>query len=121
MDSQSTMFDGLKEDIREIKKSISELAKATTTLALHNQRLDNAEKRIADVEKSADDLWDVVRDVQTTCILREPVFKYGLKRMDTPSVSHEDWLTMLIGSATRNGIWIILTGILMALVNRYVR
>ena len=121
MDSQSIGLSELKEDIREIKITIKELAMATTTLALHSQRLDNMESRLSKVEDFTDDAWDQIAGIRTTCVMREPVYKFGLDRMGNKPQSHEEWLNMFIGSATRNGIWIILTGILMALVNRYVR
>jgi hypothetical protein len=35
-------------------------------------------------------------------------------------MSRENWLNVFIGSAVRNGIWIVLTAVIMALVGRWV-
>jgi hypothetical protein len=119
IESQNVELRDLKEDIKEIKASVKELAVATTTLALHSQRLDTVETRLTKLDLNVDDLWGEVHDIKTTCILREPVFKYGEKKMDHHEPSRDDWMNILIGSALRNGIWIVATGVLTALILSY--
>ena len=113
------IYDELKQDLKEMKATLKELAMATTTLALHSQRLDNAENRIAKMESSHDDVWEAVKEIQSTCRVRERVYNYGLRHMESPSMSRENWLNIFIGAAVRNGIWIALTAVIMALVGRW--
>jgi hypothetical protein len=121
VDSQNVELHELKEDIREIKVTIKELAMATTTLALHSQRLDNMESRLSKSEREVEDAWDEINAIRTTCALREPVFRFGAERMGSPALSHNEWLNMFLGSALRNGIWIVATGLLMAWLTGKVR
>ena len=114
------IYDELRADIKEMKSTLKELAMATTTLALHSQRLDNVENRVAKMETSHDDVWEAVKEIQSTCRVRESVYNYGLRHMQNPGLSKENWLNVLIGSAVRNGIWIALTAVIMALVGRWV-
>ncbi|MFA5409431.1 MAG: hypothetical protein WC343_11725 [Bacilli bacterium] len=114
------IYDELRQDIKEMKSTLKDLAMATTTLALHSQRLDNAENRIAKMETSHDEVWEAVKEIQSTCRVRERVYNYGLRHMESPSMSRENWLNVFIGSAVRNGIWIVLTAVIMALVGRWV-
>lgn len=119
IESQNIELRDLKEDIKEIKASVKELAVATTTLALHTQRLDTVESRITKIDLNVDELWGEVHGIKTTCVLREPVFKYGMKKMDHHEPSRDDWLNILVGSALRNGIWIVATGVLTAVILSY--
>jgi septal ring factor EnvC (AmiA/AmiB activator) len=114
------IYDELRADIKEMKSTLKELAMATTTLALQSQRLDNVENRVAKMETSHDDVWEAVKEIQSTCRVRERVYNYGLRHMESPSMSRENWLNVFIGSAVRNGIWIVLTAVIMALVGRWV-
>ena len=113
------IYDELRQDIKEMKSTLKELAMATTTLALHSQRLDNAENRIAKMEASHDDVWEAVKEIQSTCRVRQRVYEYGMRHMENPSMSQENWRDIIIGGAVRNGIWIILTAVIMALVGRW--
>jgi len=109
----------LKEDIAEIKQTLTRLAEATTTLALHSQRLDNLESRITKIERTEDETWEVLRTIETRCALRERVYEYGLRKMETAPVSRDDWLNTLLGSALRNGLWIALTAAITGLITVY--
>lgn len=120
MESQNIGFEGLKQDITEIKRTLDRLAEATTTLALHSQRLNNLETRVGKVEGSLDESWDDMRRMQTTCALRERVYQFGLRKMEAAPVSREDWLNALLGSAVRNGVWIALTAAITGLITVYV-
>lgn len=113
------VYDELRADIKEMKSTLKDLAMATTTLALHSQRLDNVENRVAKIETSHDDVWEAVKDIQSTCLVRQRVYEYGLRHMESPSMSRENWLNVFIGAAVRNGIWIALTAVIMALVGRW--
>ena len=119
MDSQ--FLDGVKEDIQEIKKSIGELATIAKKQAIQDERMSNIDHRVCKIEKDVSESWKAIRKIDMKCLEREPVVRFGLKKMENPSLSNDDWLTMFLGSATRNGVWILLTGLLVALVNRYVR
>lgn len=122
MNSQDVALAEIKNDISEIKSSLKDLAEATKTLAVHATRLGTVEERVKRLEDSHDEMWDKVAAMSTTCALREPVYKFGLRKMeDGKPQSHNEWLNMFLGSALRNGIWIVITGVLMILVNKYVR
>ena len=121
MNAQDVGLAEIKNDISEIKSSLKDLAEATKTLAVHATRLGTVEERVKRLEDSHDDMWDKVAAMSTTCALREPVYKFGLNRMGDKAPSHNEWLNMFLGSALRNGIWIVITGVLMILVNKYVR
>ena len=121
MNSQDVGLVEIKNDISEIKSSLKDLAKATKTLAVHATRLGTVEGRVSKLETGYDKIWDKVADMHTNCVLREPVYKFGLNRMGDKAPSHNEWLNMFLGSALRNGIWIVITGVLMILVNKYVR
>lgn len=113
------VYDELRQDIKEMKSTLKDLAIATTTLALHSQRLDNAENRIAKMEESHDDVWEAVKEIQSTCRVRERVYNYGLRHMESPSMSRENWLNVFIGSAVRNGIWIAVTALIVTAIGRW--
>ena len=113
------VYDELRADIKEMKSTLKELAMATTTLALHSQRLDNVENRVAKMETSHDEVWEAVKEIQSTCRVRQRVYEYGMRHMENPSMSRENWRDIIIGGAVRNGIWIILTAVIMALVGRW--
>ena len=114
------VYDELRADIKEMKATLKELAMATTTLALHSQRLDNAENRIAKMEASHDDVWEAVKEIQSTCRVRERVYNYGLRHMESPPMSRENWLNVFIGSAVRNGLWIAAAALITAVITRWV-
>ena len=80
------IYDELKQDLKEMKATLKELAMATTTLALHSQRLDNVENRVAKMETSHDEVWEAVKEIQSTCRVRERVYNYGLRHMESPSI-----------------------------------
>jgi len=113
------VYDELRADIKEMKATLKELAMATTTLALHSQRLDNVENRVVKIETSHDEVWEAVKEIQSTCRVRQRVYEYGLRHMESPSMSRENWLNVFLGAAVRNGIWIALTAVIMALVGRW--
>lgn len=114
------IYDELRADIKEMKSTLKELAMATTTLALHSQRLDNVENRVAKMETSHDDVWEAVKEIQSTCRVRERVYNYGLRHMESPSMSRENWLNVFIGSAVRNGLWIAAAALITAVITRWV-
>jgi len=114
------IYDELRADIKEMKSTLKELAMATTTLALHSQRLDNVENRVAKIETSHDEVWEAVKEIQSTCRVRERVYNYGLRHMESPSMSRENWLNVFIGSAVRNGLWIAAAALITAVITRWV-
>ena len=113
------IYDELRADIKEMKSTLKDLAMATTTLALHSQRLDNVENRVAKIETSHDEVWEVLKEIQTTCKIRERVYDYGLRHMESPSMSRENWLNVFLGSAVRNGIWIAVTALIVTAIGRW--
>lgn len=122
MNAQDVELAEIKNDISDIKSSLKDLAEATKTLAIHATRLGTVEGRVSKLETGYDEIWDKVAGMYTNCVLREPVYKFGLRKMeDGKPQSHNEWLSMFLGSALRNGIWIVITGVLMILVNKYVR
>ena len=114
------IYDELRADIKEMKSTLKDLAIATTTLALHSQRLDNVENRVAKIETSHDEVWEAVKEIQSTCRVRERVYNYGLRHMESPSMSRENWLNVFIGSAVRNGLWIAAAALITAVITRWV-
>jgi septal ring factor EnvC (AmiA/AmiB activator) len=114
------VYDELRADIKEMKSTLKELAMATTTLALHSQRLDNVENRVAKMETGHDEVWEAVKEIQSTCRVRERVYNYGLRHMESPSMSRENWLNVFIGSAVRNGLWIAAAALITAAITRWV-
>lgn len=121
MNAQDVGLAEIKYDISEIKSSLKDLAEATKTLAVHATRLGTVEERVKRLEDNHDEMWDKVASMSTTCALREPVYKFGLNSMGDKAPSHNEWLNMFLGGALRNGIWIVITGVLMILVNKYAR
>ena len=110
----------LKDDISEIKRTLKDRALAMTTLALHSQRLDNLESRLGKFETALDDSWEILKTIETRCALRERVYQFGLRKMETAPVSRDDWINILLGSALRNGLWIALTAAITGLITVYV-
>lgn len=118
IESQNIELRELRDDIKEIKDTMKELAKVASTQALQNQRLDIVEK---DTSHIKDDLISIHRElviIDKRCLERVPVIEFGKKRMDSPDkyMSNDTWWTMFIGSAVRNGIWIVLTGLIVPLI-----
>ena len=97
---------------------MKELAKVASTQALQNQRLDMVERDMSHIK---DDLTSIHRElviIDKRCLERAPVVEFGKKRMDSPDkyMSNDTWWTMFIGSAVRNGVWIVLTGLIVPLI-----
>ena len=119
MDSQIIGLEGVKEDIQEIKQSIKELAIIAQNQAVQNQRMDSLEGSVVKIEKDVSESWKAIRKIDMRCLEREPVVKFGHRLMESPSHSPDDWWNLLIGSAVRNGIWIIMTGVMTTLILHY--
>jgi len=119
MDSQIIGLEGIKEDIQEIKQSIKELAIIAQNQAVKNQRMDSLEVRVVKIEKDVSESWKAIRKIDLRCVEREPVVKFGHRLMESPHHSPDDWWTMFLGSALRNGLWIIMTGVMTTLILHY--
>ena len=118
IESQNIELRELRDDIKEIKDTLKELAKVASTQALQNQRLDMVEKDMSHIK---DDLTSIHRElviIDKRCLERAPVVEFGKKLMDNPDkyMPNDTWWTMFIGSAVRNGIWIVLTGLIVPLI-----
>jgi hypothetical protein len=119
MDSQIIGLEGVKEDIKEIKASLKELTTIAKNQAIQNERMDNMEDRVVKIEKDVSESWKAIRNIDMRCLEREPVVKFGHRLMESPHHSPDDWWTMFLGSALRNGVWIIMTGVMTTLILHY--
>jgi hypothetical protein len=119
MDSQIIGLEGVKEDIKEIKASLKELTTIAQNQAVQNQRMDSLEVRVVKIEKDVSESWKAIRKIDLRCVEREPVVKFGHRLMESPHHSPDDWWTMFLGSALRNGVWIIMTGVMTTLILHY--
>ena len=119
MDSQIIGLEGVKEDIKEIKASLKELTTIARNQAIQNERMDNMEDRVVKIEKDVSESWKAIRKIDMRCLEREPVVKFGHRLMESPNNSPDDWWTMFLGSALRNGLWIIMTGVMTTLILHY--
>jgi len=119
MDSQIIGLEGVKEDIKEIKASLKELTTIARNQAIQNERMDNMEDRVVKIEKDVSESWKAIRKIDMRCLEREPVVKFGHRLMESPNHSPDDWWNLLIGSAVRNGVWIIMTGVMTTLILHY--
>lgn len=119
MDSQIIGLEGVKEDIKEIKASLKELTTIARNQAIQNERMDNMEDRVVKIEKDVSESWKAIRKIDLRCVEREPVVKFGHRLMESPHHSPDDWWTMFLGSALRNGLWIIMTGVMTTLILHY--
>jgi len=119
MDSQIIGLEGVKEDIKEIKASLKELTTIAKNQAVQNQRMDSLEGRVVKIENDVSESWKAIRKIDLRCVEREPVVKFGHRLMESPHHSPDDWWTMFLGSALRNGLWIIMTGVMTTLILHY--
>jgi len=119
MDSQIIGLEGVKEDIKEIKASLKELTTIARNQAIQNERMDNMEDKVVKIEKDVSESWKAIRKIDMRCLEREPVVKFGHRLMESPHHSPDDWWTMFLGSALRNGLWIIMTGVMTTLILHY--
>lgn len=119
MDSQIIGLEGVKEDIKEIKASLKELTNIARNQAIQNERMDNMEDRVVKIEKDVSESWKAIRKIDMRCLEREPVVKFGHRLMESPHHSPDDWWTMFLGSALRNGLWIIMTGVMTSVILYY--
>lgn len=119
MDSQIIGLEGVKEDIKEIKASLKELTTIARNQAIQNERMDNMEDRVVKIEKDVSESWKAIRKIDMRCLEREPVVKFGHRLMESPHHSPDDWWNLLIGSAVRNGIWIVVTGVMTSVILYY--
>lgn len=119
MDSQIIGLEGVKEDIKEIKASLKELTTIAKNQAIQNERMDNMEDRVVKIEKDVSESWKAIRKIDMRCLEREPVVKFGHRLMESPHHSPDDWWNLLLGSAVRNGLWIIMTGVMTTLILHY--
>ena len=113
-------YESVREDLREIKNSIKELTASMTQIALIDQRLGCAEVQIRKLSRDSDEAWESLKNIQATCHLRERVYEYGRTMLEAPSISRDNWLSVLIGGAVRNGLWIALTALITLLLGRWV-
>lgn len=120
MDSQIIGLEGVKEDIKEIKASLKELTTIARNQAIQNERMDNMEDRVVKIEKDVSESWKAIRKIDMKCLEREPVVRFGLRLMESPHHSPDDWWTMFLGSALRNGVWIALTALITAVIASHV-
>jgi len=116
IDSQSVALQTLSRDISEIKETLKQLANIATTQALQSQRIEIAEGKILKIETVLDRHQESIYGIERRCLEREPVVKYGRHRMEHPDSTHDDWWSMFIGSAVRNGVWIVGTGVLVSVI-----
>lgn len=106
----------IRDDLRELRKDYRELTKFTTTVALQEQRLVNVEDRVGKIEDCVLSVKKSVGDIRTTCIRREHWFQGT-----DAAISHDDWLSLFLGGAVRNGVWIAITAMITTMVNVMMR
>lgn len=119
IETQNIELRELREDVKEIKSTVKELAVVAQNQALQNQRIDGIERRTGKLEVEIEHTWDCIRKIDRRCLEREPVVKFGHRLMESPSHSPDDWWNLLIGSAVRNGIWIVVTGVMTSVILYY--
>jgi hypothetical protein len=119
IESQNVELRELREDVKEIKSTVKELAVVAQNQAVQNQRIEGIERRTGKLETEIEHTWECIRKIDRKCLEREPVVKFGHRLMESPSHSPDDWWNLLIGSAVRNGVWIIMTGVMTTLILHY--
>jgi len=119
IEAQNIELRELREDVKEIKSTVKELAVVAQNQALQNQRIDGIERRTGKLESESERAWECIRKIDRRCLEREPVVKFGHRLMESPNHSPDDWWNLLIGSAVRNGVWIIMTGVMTTLILHY--
>ncbi len=120
IESQNVELRELREDVKEIKSTVKELAVVAQNQAVQNQRIEGIERRTGKLETEIEHTWECIRKIDRKCLEREPVVKFGHRLMESPNhYSHDDWWNLLIGSAVRNGIWIVVTGVMTSLILYY--
>lgn len=119
IETQNIELRELREDVKEIKDTVKELAVVAQNQALQNQRIEVIERRTGKLETEIEHTWEYIRKIDRKCLEREPVVKFVHRLMESPSHSPDDWWNLLIGSAVRNGIWIVVTGVMTSLILYY--
>ena len=119
IETQNIELRELREDVKEIKSTVKELAVVAQNQALQNQRINGIERRTGKLELDIEHTWECIRKIDRRCLEREPVVKFGHRLMESPNHSPDDWWTMFLGSALRNGLWIIMTGVMTTLILHY--
>ena len=119
IETQNIELREIREDLKEIKSTVKELAVVAQNQALQNQRIEVIERRTGKLETEIEHTWECIRKIDRKCLEREPVVKFGHRLMESPSHSPDDWWNLLIGSAVRNGVWIIMTGVMTTLILHY--
>jgi len=119
IETQNIELREIREDLKEIKSTVKELAVVAQNQALQNQRIDVIERRTGKLEVEIEHTWECIRKIDRKCLEREPVVKFGHRLMESPHHSPDDWWTMFLGSALRNGVWIIMTGVMTTLILHY--
>lgn len=119
IETQNIELRELREDVKEIKSTVKELAVVAQNQALQNQRIDGIERRTGKLEVDIEHTWECIRKIDLRCVEREPVVKFVHRLMESSHHSPDDWWTMFLGSALRNGLWIVMTGVMTTLILHY--
>ena len=121
MDSQN--IDRIESDIKTIKETMSKLVDLMTEVSLHNKRIEYLEAHVMECSADRKDLWRNVRDIHEGCIKRDAVYQdaklFFSRREDRVTMRNPDeWFTVLLGGALRNGVWIAVSALITAIIMR---
>lgn len=121
MESQN--IDRIESDIRTIKETMSKLVDLMTEVSLHNKRIEYLEAHVMECSADRKDLWRNMRDIHEGCIKKDAVYQdaklFFSRKEDRVTMRNPDeWFTVLLGGALRNGVWIAVSALITAVIMR---
>lgn len=121
MESQN--IDRIESDIKTIKETMSKLVDLMTEVSLHNKRIEYLEAHVMECSADRKDLWRNMRDIHEGCIKKDAVYQdaklFFSRKEDRVTMRNPDeWFTVLLGGALRNGVWIAVSALITAVIMR---
>lgn len=115
-------IDRIERDISTIKKTMDRLVELLTEVSLHNKRLEYLEAHTMECAADRKEIWKSLRQIHEKCLMRDSVFqeaKSFFAHGERLTMRDPDqWLTVLLGGALRNGLWIAISALITAIIMR---
>ena len=113
----------IEGDISDIKKAMGQLVSLITEVSLHNGRLERLEGDAQECSADRRALWKSLREIHDGCLKRDAVYQdaklFFSRRKDKMTMQNPDeWFTILLGGALRNGVWIAISALITAVIMR---
>lgn len=114
----------MEADIENIKVAVSKLVTLLTEVSLHNKRIEYIEAQNLECSADRKEIWKSIQKTHEECLIRNATYQdaklFFSRREDKVTMrSPDEWLTVLLGGAMRNGVWIAISTMITAIIMRH--